>query len=274
MERLSGKVAVVTGGGGAIGRSISLRLGADDCRIVIADIDEALGLGVANELAGRGIRALFVQTDITDESSVRAAFAAAQQEFGGVDILVNNAYRGSPDDIDIATMKPEVWNEIMRVNTCGPMLCCKHAIPAMIARGGGSIINISSGSSLAGQLSVPAYSAAKAATNALTRSVATMYGRDSIRCNAVVPGLIWHDRLAATFPVEVKATFDEQVLLPYTGTPGDIADAVAFLASDQSRFITAQMIGVHGGIYDHHPGYAAQRSRGQSSISYDKTRDG
>lgn len=271
MGTLRDKVAIVTGGGGGIGRAISQRLAAEGCTVVIADIDDALGLATANELAGSGARAVHINTDITSEDSVRRTFAAATRDFGGVDVLVNNAYRGSPRDIDIATMDPEVWNEVMRVNTCGPMLCCKHAIPAMIARGGGSIVNISSGSSLAGQLSVPAYSAAKAATNALTRSVATMYGRQRIRCNAVVPGLIWHERLAETFPAEVKATFDEQLLLPYVGTPGDIADAVAFLASDQAKFITAQMIGVHGGIYDHHPSYAALRARGDANVAYDKT---
>jgi len=271
MTTLDGKVAIVTGGGGAIGRAISLRLAGEGCAVVIAEIDDDLGATIAADIADAGGRALHVATDITSEPSVVSAFAAAQTAFGGTDILVNNAYRGSPRDIDIATMDPGVWNEIMRVNTCGPMLCCKHAIPAMIARGGGSIVNISSGSSLAGQLSVPAYSAAKAAINALTRSVATMYGRQRIRCNAVVPGLIWHERLAATFPVEVKATFDEQVLLPYVGTPGDIADAVAFLASDQAKFITAQMLGVHGGIYDHHPSYAALRAAGDATVAYDKT---
>lgn len=271
MATLVGKVAIVTGGGGGIGRAISRKLASEGAAVVVADIDPALGAETVREVAASGTAALSVQMDITSEPSVAAAFAAATRQFGGVDVLVNNAYRGSPQDIDIETMDFDVWNEVMRVNTGGPMLCCKHAIPAMRARGGGSIVNISSGSSLAGQLSVPAYSAAKSAINALTRSVATMYGRERIRCNAVVPGLIWHDRLAATFPVEVKATFDEQLLLPYVGTPGDIADAVAFLASDQSKFITAQMIGVHGGIYDHHPSYAALRSRGSATVAYDKT---
>ncbi len=263
MKRLESKVAVITGGGGGIGRAIAARLSGDGASVVVADIDPSLGAAACKDVQQQGGSALFAQVDISDEASVIAMFAAAKQEFGGVDILVNNAYRSHPGDVDVESMQRDVWMETMAINSLGPLLCCKHAIGHMKLRGGGVIINITSGASLAGQLSMPAYAAAKAATNMLTKSVATMHGRDRIRCNSIVPGMIWHPRLADTFSEEMRATYDESLLLPYRGEPADVAGTVAFLVSDDAKFITAQLIGVHGGLYDHHPNYATIRSKGK-----------
>jgi NAD(P)-dependent dehydrogenase (short-subunit alcohol dehydrogenase family) len=146
------------------------------------------------------------------------------------------------------------------------MLCCKHAIPDMLKRGGGSIVNISSGAALSGQLGIPAYSAAKAAVIALTRSVATLYGQKGIRCNAIAPGLILHERLAEIFPIEQIRIDAENILTPRAGTPEDIAATVIFLASDQARFINAQVLPVDGGLLAHTPTYAQTRAMGSKRL--------
>ena len=152
----------------------------------------------------------------------------------------------------------------MRAGRCS----AASAIPKLLERGGGSIVNISSGSALTGQLGIPAYSAAKAATISLTRSVATLHGKQGIRCNAIAPGLIMHQRLAAYFPQEQIQIDAENLLTPESGTPEDIAHAVVFLASEQSRFINGHVLPVDGGILAHTPFYAQVRALGQDSIAY------
>ena len=194
--------------------------------------------------------------DIADEASVTALIAAAVGHFGGLDVLVNNAAAGHPDDIDIASMRAEVWERVLRVNSLGPMLMCKHAIPHLVARGGGSIVNISSGGGVSGQLSMPAYNAAKASVLSLTQSVATMHGRDNLRCNAITPGLIVHGRLKGPGSEEFRRMIGQHVLLPEEGNPTHIATTVAFLASDDARFITGQVIPVDGGLLMHTPLFA------------------
>jgi len=263
MKRLQDRVAVITGAGGGIGRAIALRLASEGAAVVIADIDIDLAGVTAAQVEESGGRTVITRVDITDEVSVSEMYASVLSAFGSVDILVNNAWRGHYEDADIISMTPDIWMQTMAMNSMGPMLCAKHAIGPMIERGGGSIVNISSGASLAGQLALPAYAAAKAATNMLTKSIATMYGRDGIRCNAVVPGMIWHERQAQFVSAEMRATYEESVLLPYGGEPDDVAGTVAFLASNDARFITAQLIGVHGGLYDHHPNYATIRASGK-----------
>ncbi len=265
MQRLQDKVAVVTGAGGGIGRVISSRLSLEGAAVVIADIDLGLAKAAAAEVEQAGGRAMVTHVDITDETSVVAMFADVRSRFGGTDVLVNNAMGRSRGDVDILTMTPDTWMETMAVASLGPMLCAKHAIGSMIERGGGAIVNMSSGATLTGQLARPAYAAAKAAINMLTKSIATIHGRDNIRCNAIVPGMIVHDRLALFVPAEVRASYDENLLLPYGGEPEDIAATVAFLASNDAKFITAQLIGVHGGLYDHHPNYASIRASGKKA---------
>jgi NAD(P)-dependent dehydrogenase (short-subunit alcohol dehydrogenase family) len=257
---LSNKVAVVTGAGGGIGKPTALTLAASGASVIAADIDFDAASITAGLIRDNGGKAIAVRVDITREADVQALMAAAQNEFGGIDVLVNNAALGSREDHDIHGMDGALWDHVVAGNTRGTMSCCKHALPAMIEKGSGVIVNIASGAALTGQLTLPAYAAAKAAVISLTQSVATMYGKQGIRCNAIAPGLILHERLAPGYPpAHIQMDLDN-VLTPYQGTAQDIANAVLFLASDSSRFITGHVLPVDGGLLAHTPFYAGIRA--------------
>ena len=259
---LSGKVAIVTGAGGGIGKPTALTLAASGASVVAADIDIDAARVTAKLIEEKGGKAIAVRVDITQEAEVIAMIAAASEAFGPVDILVNNAALGSREDHLIHEMDIAVWDHVVAGNTRGTMLCCKHALPGMIERGSGAIVNITSGAALTGQLTLPAYAAAKAAVISLTQSVATMYGKQGVRCNAIAPGLILHERLAPGYPAEHIQMDINNVLTPYQGSAEDIANAVLFLASDASRFITGHVLPVDGGLLAHTPFYAEIRAMG------------
>jgi len=265
---LQDRIAIVTGAGGAIGRCTALKLAEAGARVVAADIRLTAAEQTAEAIRSAGGEAIAVRADIGEEADWQRLVAACVEAFGGVDILVNNAAASSFKDRDVLGMEVEVWDVAMRINARGPMLGCKHAIPRMLARGGGAIINIASGSALTGQLGQPAYSAAKAATLALTRNVATLHGQDGIRCNAIAPGLILHEQLAAVFPKEHVDIDRANILTPQAGTVEDIADAVVFLASPRARFINAQILPVDGGLLAHTPCYAQARALGGDTVDY------
>lgn len=260
MGVLADKVAIVTGAGGGIGRPTALLLAANGARVVAADINEEAAARTVSLIEQAGGEALCLRVDITRESDIRDLVAATLSRFGKIDVLVNNAAVGSAKDHDIVGMDTEVWDHVMLGNTRGTMLCCKYVLPAMIERGDGAIVNIASGAALTGQLTNAAYNAAKAAVISLTQSVATMYGKQGIRCNAIAPGLILHERLAAFFPQPYIQMDKDNVLTPQQGTPGDIAEAVLFLASSASRFITGHVLPVDGGLLSHSPFYAQARA--------------
>lgn len=266
MRALEGKSVILTGAGGGIGRPTALLLADAGARLAITDINEANLAEIGRLIREAGGEMLAVRADITREEDVRELVRATVEAFGGLDVLVNNGGGSLPRDRDILSMEAELWDATMVLNLRGPMLCCKHAIPEMLKRGAGAIVNISSGSALSGQLGIPAYSAAKAALISLTRSVATMYGQQGIRCNAIAPGLILHDRLAAVFPAEHVRIDADNILTPKSGTPDDIGNAVIFLTSDASRFVNAHVMPVDGGLLAHTPTYAQTRALGSGSL--------
>ncbi len=266
MRLLEGKSVIITGAGGGIGRPTARMLADVGARVIVSDIREDATNVTRDEIARGGGEAVAVPADLTQEADVRMLVAAATTAFGGVDVLVNNGGGSLARDLDITSMDVDVWDATMALNARGPMLCCKYAIPEMLKRGGGAIVNISSGAALSGQLGIPAYSAAKAAVIALTRSVATLYGQQGIRCNAVTPGLILHERLAEIFPSEQVRIDAENILTPQSGTPEDIGATVIFLASDQARFINAQVLPVDGGLLAHTPTYAQTRAMGATRL--------
>ena len=166
----------------------------------------------------------------------------------------------SPDvDVDVAAIDLEVWERTLAVNLRGVMLGCKHAIPRMLERGGGSIINTSSGSAELGDLTNPAYAISKGGVNTLTLYVATQYGKQGIRCNAIAPGLILSNPIENFGGERYVAMLEEHHLTPRVGQPDDIANAVIFLSSDESSFITGQILRVDGGILSHAPPVADMR---------------
>lgn len=256
MSRLQGRVAVVTGTGG-IGEASARRLAADGADVVIGDINVENAGAIAEDIAAKGGKARASRVDISDEASVVAFFEDIGRVNGRLDVLHNNAAdtRGEQmaRDMGIAQMPVEVWDQAFHVNTRGTMLMTKHAIPLMLANKRGSIINTSSGAALRGDLYGPAYASSKAAINCLTLYTATQYGKQGIRCNVVSPGLVVTPNVHLSNSGEQLDRIRKHKLTPYLGEPDDIAAAVSYLASDEARFVTAQIMVVDGGILDHMP---------------------
>jgi len=260
MGMVEGKVAIVTGSGANIGEACTKMLAAQGASVVVADINFQGAERVAGEITEAGHSAIALPVDLGDEESVAAMVAGAVDTFGKIDVLHNNAANTGAEqmmkDASLVEMDQAVWDAAFDINTRGTMLVTKHVVPHMIAAGGGSIINTSSGTSLSGDLLNPAYAASKAAVNALTRNTAVHFGRANIRCNAVLPGLVLSPVARAQMTEQQLNMIQRHVLLPRESVADDIAGAVLWLASDLSSFTTGQIISVDGGICHHLPHYA------------------
>jgi 2-keto-3-deoxy-L-fuconate dehydrogenase len=227
----SGKRALVTGGGSGIGAAVARRLAAEGAEVIVADLSPA---AVADEL---GVQAVVL--DVRDEEQVAAALA-------DLDVLVNVAGIGSTTNAPETTL--EVWENVFAVNARGTFLCCKHAIPGMAARGGGSIVNVASVAGLVGLRNRAAYCASKGAVISLTRALAVDHVADGIRVNAVAPGTVdspWVRRLVEDVGESLDALRARQPL-GRLGTPEEIADAVAYLAA--AEFVTGSVLVIDGGL--------------------------
>jgi NAD(P)-dependent dehydrogenase (short-subunit alcohol dehydrogenase family) len=268
-DSLEGRVAIVTGAASGIGRATSLALAQAGASVLVADLNGDGAAATAAAMADLGLSAHGFAADVGNEASIEEMVSAAVSIFGGLDILHNNAADSDPAllsrDLGITELETEVWDRTMRVNLRGPMLGCKHAIPHMIERGGGSIINTSSASGLTGDAARAAYGASKAGLQSLTQSVATQYGKLGVRCNAIAPGIIATPALEANISPEQVAVYLGNTLTPRLGVPEDIAAAVVFLASDSAAFITGQILSVDGGLLAHHPAVAEIRKLTGSS---------
>ena len=260
MGLVEGKVAIVTGGGANIGEACVKMLAAQGASVVVADINLDGAERVASEIVAAGGTALAQFVDLGDEASIAVMVAAVVAQFGRIDVLHNNAANTAAGqmmkDASLAAMEVEVWDAAFDINTRGTMLMTKHALPHMIAGGGGAIINTSSGVSLLGDVLNPAYSASKAAVNALTRNTAAQFGRANIRCNAILPGLVLSAGARAQMSEAQLGMIQRHVLLPRESVADDIAGAVLWLASNLGSFVTGQIISVDGGICHHQPHYA------------------
>lgn len=256
MRRLDGKIAIITGGGGGIGSAVARRMVSEGAKVAIADLFEDSARAAAEPL---GDAALAVQFDAADPASIEAMVEATVAHFGGLDILHNNAAMTDPAkhpfDSTAVDIPIEIWDEIIDINLRGYLLGCKYAIPHMLTRGGGSIINTASNSGTAGDLARIAYGASKGGIITLSKYVATQYGKQNIRCNSIAPGVVLTAALDATSP-GLKEIIQRHILTPEFGTPDDIAALVAFLASDESRYITGENISISGGGLAHQPHYA------------------
>jgi NAD(P)-dependent dehydrogenase (short-subunit alcohol dehydrogenase family) len=255
MDRLNGKVAIVTGGGGGIGGATARALAREGASVLVVDVNEEAAAAVAEGIRDAGGVAENFRADLSEEQDVEAVMAEVVKRFGRLDVLHNNAALTDSDflsaDTAVTELSLEVWQRTLAVNLTSQMLMCKHAVPIMADQGGGSIINMSSGASLKGDRTRTAYGVSKAGVNALTMYVATSHGKKGIRANTILPGLVITDAVRAHLKEEMLASLSKATLTPSVGQPEDIADVVVFLASDESRYITGQMLAVDGGMSAH-----------------------
>jgi NAD(P)-dependent dehydrogenase (short-subunit alcohol dehydrogenase family) len=263
MTSLSGKAALITGAGSGIGRATAKVMAGRGAAVAVTDIDEVAAEAVAGEITATGGQAIALQCDISQEESIRAAFGRAREHFGRIDIAHNNATFRAPDilasDIDILSFPTEMWDRQIQGTLRGTMLGCRYAVLAMLETGGGSIINTSSIFGLAAHNKNVIYGVAKAGVNRLTEYVATAFGRRGIRCNAVAPGLIMTPPAYAYIPKPLRDVHEASTALGYLGEPEDVAHIVAFLASDDARYVTGQVIRADGGTLAHLPTFASFR---------------
>lgn len=248
MGQLDGKIVLLSGGASDIGRTTALVLAQEGAAVVVGDVTEEAAAAVAHDIAVEGGRSLGLRCDVRDEESVAAFVAAAVDAFGGVDCLDHNAAWSHPRlDTDAVGVDLGVWERAIETTTRGALLLARHAIPVMAGRGGGSIVTISSGTSMIGESTRVAYGVSKAALNQLTRHLAVRYGRDGIRANAIAPGFILTATAAANVPAEVQRRLTEANPTRRLGTTVDIARVVAFLCSDASAYVNGQVLQVDGG---------------------------
>ena len=244
MRRFDGKVVVVTGGAAGIGRAIAAAFGDEGARVAVLDV----AAPPAGALPPRGI---FLHCDVSDESAVQRVMGAVVAELGGIDVLVNNAAAFRYGAVDSATSGD--WDVVLSVNVKGVAFCAKHALPAIRARGGGAIVNISSISAFCGQEAFVPYSTTKAAVLQMTRCMAADEGRHGVRVNAVCPGPILTDataKHAAGLGKTVEQVVEEltgHLVLKRMGRGDEVAKAVLFLASDDASFTTGSHVMVDGG---------------------------
>jgi NAD(P)-dependent dehydrogenase (short-subunit alcohol dehydrogenase family) len=259
MGRLKGKVAIVTGSAHGIGRASAIIMAREGARVCIADLNAAGARKVAAEIAQSGGEAIAFEVDIANESQIQAMVSATVAAFGAVDVLQNTAAATSAEqsmaDGLIHEARTEIWDKAYNITLRGSMLCCKHVIPHMLTRGKGSIINISSTAGIVGQTFVPAYGATKAGLHSLSQYIACQYGRQGIRANTVAPGLI-RTPTTETLGAEFLKMCADNCVAGHIGEPEDVGHVTAFLASDEARYLTGQLIPVDGGQVMHTPLFA------------------
>ena len=250
MGRLDGKVALITGGASGMGKVASRLFAAEGAKVVLTDVADEAGKEVAKEIEAAGGEAAYVHADVASEDDARAMVEAAVERFGGLHVLYNNAGVMLPDDGSVDSTDASVWDRTLDINVKGVAFGCKYGIPAMIASGGGSIVNVASFVAWMGAAtSQTAYTASKGAVLSMTREIAVEYARKGIRCNALCPGPIDTPLLAELLsdPARRQRRF-VHIPIGRLGQAQELAKAALFLASDDSSYMTGASLIVDGGI--------------------------
>jgi NAD(P)-dependent dehydrogenase (short-subunit alcohol dehydrogenase family) len=245
--RLDGKVAVITGAAGGIGREAALLFSEEGASVCVADMSADQGEQTASECR----EAFFQQVDVSDAASVEAMYAATADRYGGIDVLYNNAGISPEDDASILETGDEAWQRVQDVNLKGVFLCCKHGIPHLLERGGGSVINVASFVAILGAAtSQISYTASKGGVLAITRELGVQFARQGVRVNALCPGPVETPLLLRIFGDDPAAYERRRVHLPMgrLAKPREIAQSALFLASDDSSYVNASTFLVDGGL--------------------------
>ncbi|MFH5801353.1 SDR family NAD(P)-dependent oxidoreductase [Haladaptatus sp. CMAA 1911] len=247
-DQRSNEVAIVTGAAKGIGRAIAKRLADAGTAVIVADVDEEGGEETVSRIEEAGGAAEFVRTDVSESADVSAVVEATMERHGSIDVLVNNA-GGSFDDGNVADVTDETWERVIDVNLKGQFLCARETLPAMVESGGGSMVHISSINAKLG-IGLASYSAAKNGIVALSRIVATQYGRHGVRSNAICPGSIITDASSEKLTTEgpIREEWLNQYPVGRFGRPEDVAEAAFYLTSEKASFVTGTELVVDGGL--------------------------
>lgn len=243
--QLKGKVILLTGAAGGIGRAAALAFAREGASVVLADVDETAGERVAAEVRDAGGEAWFFRVDVTDRQGVSQMVSEARYRYGRIDVLVNNA--GITRDAILPNLTEDDWRRVLDVNLSGVLYCTQAAVPVMLEQGRGKIINTASVSGVYGNVGQTNYAAAKAGVIGMTKTWAKELGPKGITVNAVAPGFI-ETEMTAKVPEKVLAKIRERIPLRRLGKPEDVANVYVFLASDASDYLNGAVLHVDGGI--------------------------
>ncbi|WP_374665675.1 2-hydroxycyclohexanecarboxyl-CoA dehydrogenase [Ramlibacter sp.] len=251
MQRLEGKSAIVTGGGGGIGGATCRRFAQEGARVAVLDRDEAAAQRVADEIRSGGGQAIAVRCDITERASVDAAVAQVVQAFGGVDVLVNNA--GWDVFLPFTKTVPAQWEQLIAINLTGALHMHHAVLPHMVERKAGRIVNIASDAARVGSSGEAVYAACKGGLVAFSKTIAREHSRHNITVNVVCPGptdtaLFADYKKGAGNPEKLEEAFRRSIPLGRIGQAGDLPGAIAFFASDDAAYCTGQVLSVSGGL--------------------------
>jgi NAD(P)-dependent dehydrogenase (short-subunit alcohol dehydrogenase family) len=251
MNRLTGKVAAITGAALGLGRATAIRMAEEGASVAVLDVLDKDGEALAAELTGRGFAARYWHCDVTKEAEVASVINEAAAHFGSLTVLVNNAGISGANK-PTHELTEEEWDHVQAVNVKGVFFCTKHAIPHLKAAGGGSIINLSSIYGLVGAGDVPPYHASKGAVRLMSKNDALIYAPNKIRVNSIHPGFIWTpmvEHFTEESPDAAEARHQVDLLHPlgHIGEPDDIAWGAVYLASDEAKFVTGSELVIDGG---------------------------